>query len=138
MTISERDRHHLHSKAADVMGDQAAETLMSYLPPVGWADVATKRDLDALEERMDLRFGRVDERFAAFERHIDERFRHIDERFRHVDDRFRHVEHRIDALDQVFVTKAEMTGHVRTILMGTAALNASIGTLVVAAVAAFA
>ncbi len=29
---------------------------MEMMPPVGWADVATKRDLDALAERMDLRF----------------------------------------------------------------------------------
>ena len=25
---------------------------MEYLPPVGWADVATKRDLDVLEHRL--------------------------------------------------------------------------------------
>ncbi len=29
---------------------------MELLPPVGWADVATKRDLDQLEERVDQRF----------------------------------------------------------------------------------
>ena len=29
---------------------------MELLPPVGWADVATKRNLDQLEERIDLSF----------------------------------------------------------------------------------
>jgi hypothetical protein len=32
--------------------DERALTLMEYLPPVGWADVATKRDLDHLEDRL--------------------------------------------------------------------------------------
>ena len=29
---------------------------MELLPPVGWADVATKQDISQLEERMNLRF----------------------------------------------------------------------------------
>ena len=29
---------------------------MSYLPPVGWADVATKRDLDHLADRLRVEF----------------------------------------------------------------------------------
>ncbi len=48
MALDELSRHELHSKLRDALGEQAAATLMEYLPPVGWADVATKRDLDAL------------------------------------------------------------------------------------------
>jgi len=39
---------------------------MGMLPPVGWADVATKHDLAALEERLGLRFdARLEERLAS-------------------------------------------------------------------------
>jgi hypothetical protein len=39
--------------------------MMELLPPVGCADVATKRDLDQLEERMDLRFDATVSSFRA-------------------------------------------------------------------------
>jgi hypothetical protein len=32
---------------------------MNLLPPVGWADVATKRDLDALEGRLETKIDAV-------------------------------------------------------------------------------
>ncbi|MCZ7628649.1 MAG: hypothetical protein M5U19_06130 [Microthrixaceae bacterium] len=44
--MSNAQRHDLHSGLKEVLGPQRAEVLMDYLPPVGWADVATKRDLD--------------------------------------------------------------------------------------------
>ncbi len=56
MALDERARHELFLRLEAVLGPEPAETLMEMMPPVGWADVATKRDLDALEERIDLRF----------------------------------------------------------------------------------
>ena len=48
MTISDQSRHSLHTRLEEVLGPDDAATLMEHLPPVGWADVATKRDLDHL------------------------------------------------------------------------------------------
>ncbi|HUP84138.1 MAG TPA: hypothetical protein VM143_00600 [Acidimicrobiales bacterium] len=48
MTISDHSRHSLHKRLDEVLGPDDAATLMEHLPPVGWADVATKRDLDRL------------------------------------------------------------------------------------------
>lgn len=48
MTISDQSRYDLHQRLAEVLGADEAATLMEHLPPVGWADVATKRDLDHL------------------------------------------------------------------------------------------
>ena len=71
MVLDERSRHELYLRLEEVLGSEAATTLMEHLPPVGWADVATKRDLDALEHRLDLRFDAVDQRFGAIEERID-------------------------------------------------------------------
>ncbi len=46
MAVDERSRHQLHTKLEQILGPEEASTLMAHLPPVGWADVATKRDLD--------------------------------------------------------------------------------------------
>jgi hypothetical protein len=52
MAVDERARHVLHSRLEEVLGEDEATTLMSHLPPVGWADVATKRDLDSLRNEL--------------------------------------------------------------------------------------
>jgi hypothetical protein len=38
----------MYGRLEEVLGVEEAATMMAHLPPVGWADVATKRDLDAL------------------------------------------------------------------------------------------
>jgi hypothetical protein len=48
LTINEASRHALHAWLAEVLGSEEAVVLMEHLPPVGWADVATRRDLDHL------------------------------------------------------------------------------------------
>ena len=75
MALEERARHELFLRLEQVLGGEQAETLMELLPPVGWADVATKRDLDALEERMNLRFELVDQRFEVLENKLLAAFR---------------------------------------------------------------
>ena len=59
MALSETRRHELHEWVRTTASEEVAETLMDLLPPVGWADVATKRDLDHLrtEIRLELSEG---------------------------------------------------------------------------------
>ena len=75
MAVDERSRHELYRRLEDVLGPEAATTLIEHLPPVGWADVATRHDLAGLEQRIDLRLDRVYERFNQ----VDERFNRVDE-----------------------------------------------------------
>lgn len=77
MPVDERSRHQLFRRLDEVLGPEHAATLIEHLPPVGWADVATKRDLDALELRLDQRFALIDERFER----VDERFGWMDDSF---------------------------------------------------------
>jgi hypothetical protein len=48
VSVDERARHELYPSIEHLIGAEKAETLMSLLPPVGWADVATKQDIDGL------------------------------------------------------------------------------------------
>ena len=48
MTITDKQRNDLYRACEETMGEGPAETLLSLLPPVGWADVATKTDLENL------------------------------------------------------------------------------------------
>ena len=94
--VDERSRHQLYVTLETLMGHEEVDTMMSLLPPVGWADVATKQDLLALEERLDLRFSM---RFDA----IDHRFDAIDQRF--------------ESLDHRFATKDDLDARFRTMLV---------------------
>lgn len=115
--IDERARHELYLAVEEVLGTQRADTLMALLPPVGWADVATKEDLHQLEARLitagesrfgqvDRRFAEVDHRFALLEATIDTRFTraqaHTDAKFAVVDARFEQIDGRFTRIDARF------------------------------------
>jgi hypothetical protein len=53
MQIDERTRRQMYEQLEAVLGAPTADALMEHLPPVGWADVATKADLNQLRLSMD-------------------------------------------------------------------------------------
>ena len=54
MASGERERRELQEALVGTIGPDPADTLLGYLPPVGWADVATKRDLDHFANQLRL------------------------------------------------------------------------------------
>ncbi len=66
MAVSESDRHELYQQLERKIGKGPTETMMALLPPVGWADVATRHDLEQLEAR-------IEAKMEAMESRINER-----------------------------------------------------------------
>ena len=112
MSVTEYERNQLFAWFEEHMGKERAAAMMNLLPPIGWGDVAMKRDLDVVVERIDARFERVDARFdrvdARFEQvdarfeQVDARFVQVDARFEQMDARFEQMDARFDAMDAKF------------------------------------
>ncbi|HEV7720657.1 MAG TPA: hypothetical protein VGO60_05215 [Iamia sp.] len=122
MPVTEESRHRLHQKLDQTIGPEEATTLMEHLPPTGWADIATKQDLDNLrtatktdldnlEERLDVKIDRrydlldakIDSRYNLLDAKIDRRFETVDQRFETVDQRFEKVDLKIDGLKDLIL-----------------------------------
>jgi hypothetical protein len=84
MSVDERNRLQLAEAAKRVLGAEEGITLMELLPPVGWADVATKQDLVLLKHDL-----------VALDQRIDARFERMDARFDRIDARFETQEYKI-------------------------------------------
>jgi sulfite reductase beta subunit-like hemoprotein len=126
MAVDERSRHALFRRLAEVLGDEEASTLMEHLPPVGWADVATKRDLDDLAERNRFEHEALAERWG----HEHQTLRkEMDARFEQ--NRLEHeaLEHRLTA-----ALHRELAAQTRTFVLATLGSVVSVGGLAVAAV----
>jgi hypothetical protein len=62
MSVSEYERTQLFAWFEEHMGKERAQAMIAMLPPVGWGDVATRRDLELLEAKLDARIDRLDSR----------------------------------------------------------------------------
>jgi hypothetical protein len=75
MPVTEFERHQLFTWFEEHMGKERAATMMNLVPPVGWAEVATRHDLDELEARLTTRIdaleSKFDSRFEALENRFD-------------------------------------------------------------------
>jgi len=65
MTITESNRHRLHQALIASLGEEEAATLMEHPPPIGWADVATKTDLEHLRVATSAEFAAVNDRITT-------------------------------------------------------------------------
>ena len=65
MTPSDTQRFRLRKRLIEVLKDEHAMTLMESLPPVSWDKLATKDDLAALEERVNVRFNALRSELGA-------------------------------------------------------------------------
>jgi hypothetical protein len=125
MTIDEQSRHQLYVKLEEVLGSEEASILMEHLPPVGWADVATKRDLDQLAAD----FNRGHDRLAGEIDHLRESFgRELDELERRNQIEHKRLEH---ALLAAF--RGELIVQTRTMMFALASAVLTMGGLVFAA-----
>ena len=81
MAPDERSRVEASQALTEQLGGAAAAALMECIPPFGWHEIATKRDLDELERRIGLRF---DARFAA----VDSKFEKLEAKFEALEAKF--------------------------------------------------
>ncbi len=61
MAVDERARLEMYRRLEEVLGTETADALMAHLPPVGWGDVATKRDVEDVRRDLDV----VEQRLRA-------------------------------------------------------------------------
>jgi hypothetical protein len=128
MTVDERNRLQLAEALKRVLGDSEGITLMELLPPVGWADVATRHDLLALEQLIELRFDASDERS---DRRLDGLESRMELRFAAVDAQFAHIDQKLDLQRAELIGEMDRRARTQTSVM-VSTLTALAGVVVAA------
>ena len=54
MSITQSRRYEMHEVLREKLGVGAADTLVEHLPPEGWGDVATKKDLSQVRTELQM------------------------------------------------------------------------------------
>ena len=90
MSVSDTRRLEMYETLIDRLGGEPAATLMEFLPPGGWENVATKIDTGFAELRGEMETG-----FTAVHNRIDG----LDSRIDTLDGRIDGLDSRIDTLD---------------------------------------
>jgi hypothetical protein len=65
VSITEYERHQVFQWCEEAMGPERAAIMMRLLPPVGWHDIATRADLQALESGLRGEFAGLRGEFAG-------------------------------------------------------------------------
>jgi len=52
MAITEEGRHQVYNRLAAVLGQKEAGMLMEYFPPLGWAEMATRQDMNGVRDEL--------------------------------------------------------------------------------------
>lgn len=130
MAVSEESRHHLYQRLEEVPGPEEAATLMEHLPPVGWADVATKRDIDdlriATKRDIDGLHREIEELGGSTRREIDQLRSSTERKFDCLDERVGRIEAGLTHLgDRLALTTDSLHQDIRATML------AMMGTMVV-------
>ena len=115
---TEASRHQLYDVLKVVLSVEPADELLSYLPPVGWADVATKADLGMIRNEMDAQRaetrgdlaemrGELGGQIAA----LDVKFGGLDVKFGGLDVKFGGLDLKLDGLSEKLDAKFESADH---------------------------
>lgn len=80
MSVTEHERNQLYRWFEEHMGPERTATMMSLLPPVGWGDVATKRDIERLDTKIDAVAERLDTKIDAIAERLDTKIDVVAER----------------------------------------------------------
>jgi hypothetical protein len=141
MSVTEFERHQLFTWFEEHMGRERAATMMNLVPPVGWAEVATRHDLDELDGRLTTRIDALDSRLTAridaLESKLDARFESLESmfeaRFHANDGKLESLEYRVDA--KLNAMRSEMMRTFATWLFATQAAVIAAISVVIALVA---